>query len=148
MGSKDRLARRRATFVHDACRRLAALSDSLLLLEQDPADRAALDEALRALHTLKGNAGVVGLETVAKTAHALESALLDSVSSPALLLRGLDVLNAMVAVVAEEEQQSGPSVPIIEALENGHADTSLAPPREFSTIPTAENPRRTFFLLP
>ena len=109
---QGRLARRRVTFVQDARRRLAVLSDSLLALERDPADRAALDEARRALHTLKGNAGLVKLETLADTSHALEDALADAsaLPSPALLLRGLDVLSAMVASVAESVGQSGPPI--------------------------------------
>jgi len=116
----DRLARRRVTFVQDAHSRLAALSDGLLALERDPADRAALDEVRRALHTLKGNAGLVGLETLVATAHALEDALADESSppSPALLLRSLDVLSAMVALVAESVGQSGPRIPAIEALKS------------------------------
>jgi two-component system chemotaxis sensor kinase CheA len=126
--SEDRLARRRATFVHDAGRRLAMLSDSLLLLEQDPADRAAREEALRALHTLKGNAAVVGLERIAATAHVLEDAVVNSASSVALLLRGLDALSAMVAIVADEVQQTGPPIPVIEALEVGLTGISSSSP--------------------
>ncbi len=121
MGDEQgRLARRRITFVQDARRRLAALSDSLLALERDPADRAALDEARRALHTLKGNAGLAGLEALAATAHALEDALADApaLPSPALLLRGLDVLSAMVATIAESVGQDGPPIPAIEALKS------------------------------
>jgi two-component system chemotaxis sensor kinase CheA len=116
----DRLVRRRITFVQDARGRLAALSDGLLALERDPANRAALDEVRRALHTLKGNAGLVGLESLATTAHVLEGALADESAppSPALLLRGLDVLSAMVALIAESSGQSGPPIPAIEALKS------------------------------
>jgi two-component system chemotaxis sensor kinase CheA len=123
-----RLARRRVRFVQDARRRLAVLSDNLLALERDPADRTALDEARRALHTLKGNAGLAGLETLAATAHALEDALADAPPppSPTLLLRGLDVLSALVAAVAETVGQDGPPIPAIEAL--GAASTPARPP--------------------
>jgi two-component system chemotaxis sensor kinase CheA len=126
---QDRLARRRVTFVQDARRRLAALSASLLALERDPEDRAALNEARRALHTLKGNAGLVGLETLAATAHALEDALADTstLPSPTLLLRGLDVLSAMVASVAEAAGQSGPPIPAIEALGEASPPASTHP---------------------
>jgi two-component system chemotaxis sensor kinase CheA len=104
------------------------LSDSLLLLERDPADQAAREEALRALHTLKGNAAVVGLERIAATAHLLEDAVVDSASSVVLLLRGLDALSAMVAVAADEVQQTGPPIPVIEALEAGLTPISFSPP--------------------
>ena len=131
----DRLARRRVTFVQDARSRLAALSDGLLALERNPADRAALDKVRRALHTLKGNAGLVGLETLAATAHALEDALADESAppSPALLLRGLDVLSAMVALVAESVGQSGPPIPAIEALKSPGAIPGRMEPALFPT---------------
>jgi two-component system chemotaxis sensor kinase CheA len=126
---QDRLTRRRVTFVQDAGRRLAALSDSLLALERDATDRVALDEARRALHTLKGNAGLVELETLAAAAHALEDALADAAAppSPALLLRGLDVLSAMVASVAEAAGQSGPPIPAVEALKGPSTPSPALP---------------------
>ncbi|MFQ6100488.1 MAG: chemotaxis protein CheA [Anaerolineae bacterium] len=129
---EERTARRRVTFVHDARRRLATLSDSLLALERDPTDRAALDETLRALHTLKGNAGLVGLETLAATVHALEGALAEPRHPPpaALLLRGLDALSAMVATLAESLHQPTPPIPVVEALAAVPPGTHAAPTRE------------------
>jgi two-component system chemotaxis sensor kinase CheA len=126
---QDRLTHCRATFARDTRRRLAALSDGLLALERDPTDRAALDEALRALHTLKGNAGLVGLETLAATAHVLEGVLSDPSTLPSsvLLLRGLDALSAMVAQVAEMVEQDGPPIPVVEALRSPGIDVSPAP---------------------
>jgi two-component system chemotaxis sensor kinase CheA len=54
---------------------------------------------------------------VAATAHALEDALADDSAFPSLvLLRGLDALSAMVALVAEMVGQSGPPIPAIEIL--------------------------------
>lgn len=133
------MARRRATFVQDAHQRLVTLSESLLTLERDSTDQAtyqaALDEARRALHTLKGNAGLVGLETFAAAAHALEGALDEASSNeaaPALLLRGLDALSAMVAVLAEVADLPPPSVPVLEALKASSDDARLALPWNFS----------------
>lgn len=138
---EGRIARRRVTFVNDARRRLETLSASLLALEWDPTDRAALDEARRALHTLKGNAGMVGSETFAAAAHALEGALATPLTPPtlALLARGLDALSAMVALLAESLGQPVPPIPVVAALETLHpaalaasADESLPPG---STLP-------------
>lgn len=125
----ERRTRRRVTFVDDARRRLETLSASLLALERDPADRAALDEARRALHTLKGNAGLVGLETIAATAHALESALADlpKPQTLTLLTRGLDALSAMVAALAESLGQPAPPIPLVEALSALQPGTPAAP---------------------
>lgn len=131
---KERLARRRGTFVNDARRRLETLGASLLALERDPTDHAALDDARRALHTLKGNAGMVGLETFAATAHALEGALTGPLTPAtlALLTRGLDALNAMVALLAELSEQPGLSIPVVAALE------ALRPTA--SSVPAGKNP--------
>jgi two-component system chemotaxis sensor kinase CheA len=71
-GEQGRLVRRRITFVRDARQRLVTLDACLLALERDPDDRSALQGALQALHTIKGNAGLVGLPTLGITAHALE----------------------------------------------------------------------------
>ena len=40
---------------------LQLLNQSLLSLEQDPQDRAVLDEIFRVAHTLKGMSGTMGL---------------------------------------------------------------------------------------
>ena len=133
----ERITRRRIVFVGDARRRLATLSDSLLAIERNPDERAALEEALRALHTLKGNAGFVGLETVATTAHALERALanLQPPLSSSLLRRGLDALSAMVAAIAESVDQPPPPIPVVEALIAAYPDTRALSTGE--TRPTA-----------
>lgn len=47
----------------------------LLALEKSPGDQERLAGALRALHTLKGGAGIVEFEAMEKTAHAAEDAL-------------------------------------------------------------------------
>jgi len=54
--------------------RLRALNRSLLELETGGGD-AALDEAFRAAHTLKGMAAAMGFQAVAEVAHALEDRL-------------------------------------------------------------------------
>jgi two-component system chemotaxis sensor kinase CheA len=126
----ERLARRRITFVCDARQRLAALDACLLSLEQDPEDQAALQEALQALHTLKGNAGFVELRAFETAAHSLEALLASSPSEfPRVLLRrGLDALCGMVAVLAEMLDQPPPAVPVIEALRAIDLDGQTALP--------------------
>jgi two-component system chemotaxis sensor kinase CheA len=155
----ERAERRRVTFVHDAHQRLATLSASLLSLERDPTDQTALNEALRALHTLKGNAGFVGLETLVTIAHALEEVLTKAAHSPTmtsgyiphtLLVRGLDALSAMVAALAETVHQAPPPVPVIETLMaafNTHRPTAHSESRTIETnaspTPSPHQPRIT-----
>ncbi len=50
-------------------------SDALLDLERNPEDRAAIDQAFRAVHTLKGSVGLFELPAMAKLLHAAEDLL-------------------------------------------------------------------------
>ena len=47
----------------------------LLALEREPGDRASLDGAFRAFHTLKGGAGIVDFAAMARAMHAAEDVL-------------------------------------------------------------------------
>lgn len=78
----------------------AALTESLLELERSPQSGAHLESAMRAAHSLKGAARLVGREQAERTAHAMEDVLvgaqrldlrLDS-SLVDNLLRGVDLL--------------------------------------------------------
>ena len=53
---------------------LAALERLALDLEEQPANRALIEEMFRCAHTLKGSASCVGFERVTAVAHDLESA--------------------------------------------------------------------------
>lgn len=54
---------------------LTAIEHALLELEADPAARGALDALFRAVHTLKGMAGVMGYGAVTELSHAMETRL-------------------------------------------------------------------------
>ena len=54
---------------------LQKLDDGLLYLEQHPSDLAKLEELLRATHSLKGDAGMLGVKNVASLAHQMEHIL-------------------------------------------------------------------------
>ncbi len=57
---------------------LQQIEDSLLLLESTPHDAEAIKVLFRGFHTIKGSAGVVGLERIANFTHLVEN-LLDKV---------------------------------------------------------------------
>ncbi|HET7043084.1 MAG TPA: Hpt domain-containing protein, partial [Gemmatimonadales bacterium] len=63
------------TFRGQAGELLTALEEGLLALERAPQDDEALHGVFRAAHTIKGDARIVGLEEVARAAHALEDVL-------------------------------------------------------------------------
>ena len=59
-------------FLEDAQTQSAALSEGLLRLERSPGDMPAADSLMRASHSLKGAARVVGLEWLVNLAHKME----------------------------------------------------------------------------
>jgi two-component system chemotaxis sensor kinase CheA len=62
-------------FVQGSETRLADLRDSLVTLESDPDDRAAMDRIFRTAHTLKGNFDAMGYDDTSHLAHAIEDLL-------------------------------------------------------------------------
>jgi two-component system sensor histidine kinase and response regulator WspE len=76
------------------------LSAALLALERSPGDASRLDELMRAAHSIKGAARVVGVDVAVSVAHALEDcfvaaqkrALTLSPGDVDVLLRGVDLL--------------------------------------------------------
>jgi len=59
-------------FRQEVAAQTAVLTDNLLAIEHDPADRKKLEPLMRAAHSIKGAARIMGLELAVKTAHTLE----------------------------------------------------------------------------
>lgn len=64
-----------AQFLIEAPELVQQGSDALLALERNPDDRALMDDAFRAIHTLKGSVGLFDLPPMAATLHAAEDVL-------------------------------------------------------------------------
>ena len=87
----------------------AALTSGLLALEHDAAAPGQLDLCMRAAHSLKGAARIVGLDAGVRVAHAMEDHLVASQNAQAplthdqidRLLGGADLL-AQIAIAAAE----------------------------------------------
>ena len=60
-------------YLDETDEQIATLNDALLRLEENPTDLAALQEAFRMFHSIKGAAVVMGFEPVSRLAHHLES---------------------------------------------------------------------------
>jgi two-component system chemotaxis sensor kinase CheA len=91
-------------FVQEASEMIREFEQGLILLERSPGDSSVLNRVFRAAHTIKGNAGIVGLESLAEIAHAMET-LLEAIrkktivpEEPAFnaLLTALDLVRVMV----------------------------------------------------
>ncbi len=65
------------TFAQEAAELLEAMEDALLSLEQAPDDEELLNRVFRAMHTIKGTAGIFGFEAVVHFTHTVESVMDD-----------------------------------------------------------------------
>ncbi|AOB32094.1 chemotaxis protein CheA [Bordetella sp. H567] len=87
----------------EAAAQVQVLDAGLLALERDPRAEAHLAACMRAAHSLKGAARIVGLDGPVRVAHAMEDRLVDAQKGHApldahaidLLLRGTDLLRNM-----------------------------------------------------
>lgn len=82
-----------------------ALTTALLALEQDPARGDMLEQCMRAAHSLKGAARIVGIQPAVTVAHAMEDLFVLAQAGTVrlaqaridLLLGGVDLLSALAA---------------------------------------------------
>ncbi len=51
------------------------IENNLIALESNPTDKELLHEVFRCIHTIKGDAGLIGLERISRLAHETESVL-------------------------------------------------------------------------
>ncbi|WP_064749843.1 hybrid sensor histidine kinase/response regulator [Lysobacter antibioticus] len=86
------------------------LTDGLLSLERQPTAAAELESCMRAAHSLKGAARIVGLSAAVSVAHAMEDCLVDAQNGRILLdhasidalLGGVDLLVRIASTPAAE----------------------------------------------
>ena len=62
-------------FISEAEEQIASIEQLLLQLEDAPADRELLDALFRCAHTVKGSAGIFGLDAVVRFTHHVETLL-------------------------------------------------------------------------
>ena len=93
-----------SAFVTDGLDHLGTIEQTLLKLEESPGDLSLINDLFRPFHTVKGNAGVLGIQSIEVFAHKLET-LLDLARSGAhpfgsaeieLVLQAVDLLQLMV----------------------------------------------------
>ncbi len=132
------LAKYRALFLEEATEHLAELSRALLALEKNAADVEAIDLAFRMAHSIKGMAASLDYHGPAELGHKLEDCLAAqraegkvSVRASALLFRGLEALERMVAVLRATGDPPPPADPaLIAELSGQPADVPEAPPKK------------------
>ena len=80
---------------------VAALNDGLLALENNPHGTEQLEALMRAAHSIKGGARIVGLDAAVKVAHVMEDCFVAAQKGAVtlgseqidLLLKGVDIIN-------------------------------------------------------
>jgi two-component system, chemotaxis family, sensor kinase CheA len=99
-----------AVFVQDAEDLIENIEQSLLKIEKSPKDaKELIREALRALHTLKGNSGLMGMEDIGRLGHKMETvwqlvcdgAMPSSTDIVKLSLKIMDVFRKTVTSVSQ-----------------------------------------------
>ena len=98
-------------FTAEALEMLDAAESALLAHEQDPQSSEHLESAMRALHTIKGNAGFLGYSDIESLGHACESVLqktLEDADSRILtppILGAVDALRTTVSTLSDSAGQ-------------------------------------------
>jgi two-component system chemotaxis sensor kinase CheA len=151
-------------FLAESLDHLGTIEAALLALDERPGDTTLLNDIFRPFHTIKGNAGALGVTSVQEVAHRVEN-LLDLARAgrhkmgPAdvdVVLRAVDVLSSMIRDVGArlKGQPPGDLAPaaqaLIEAVDRCIARSSRprrtrakagAPAREAGVQPDIEPPR-------
>ncbi len=99
-------------FVTESRESLRVANDAMVGLEKEPENRELVDQIFRSCHTIKGMAGMMNMQSVADTAHAIEdvlSAVREGELSPTgavaeAIFHGLDTLDSMVSAVESSKE--------------------------------------------
>jgi len=132
------MAKYRALFLEEATEHLSEMSRALLELEKDAASTESIDLVFRMAHSIKSMAASVGYDAISELAHALEDRMegarragrVAGGDGLALLFRGLEGLERMLAIVRDDEVAPAPASELVAALA---APTSVAenpPPKK------------------
>jgi two-component system, chemotaxis family, sensor kinase CheA len=111
-----------AEFYGEACEHLQQIEAALLALEQKPDDPEALSSIFRSFHTIKGNAGFLGLAPMHALAHEVET-LLDLARDQRIRIDSAiitEILRSRDAVQALNQQ-------VAVALEHGSLPDQIVP---------------------
>ncbi len=111
-------------FIRESEEAITDLNNSLLDLESDPDDQAAMDQIFRTAHTLKGNFGAMGFEDASDLAHAIED-LLDAMRQDEmavtpermdLIFAGVDMIEAIVREIEAEGESTTDTTEMVAQL--------------------------------
>jgi two-component system, chemotaxis family, sensor kinase CheA len=146
----DVKAEYRAAFGEEAGENLSEWERSLLALECRPGDAEQVNGLFRAIHTLKGSAGFLGFDGLARVAHALESRLADvrdgvrTLDQPQLdgLFAALDLCRTLVGDFADGRPASVDAAEFLRQLPDLPCATATIPasPAAATKVPSEPTP--------
>ena len=126
-----------AEFLTETSERLDQLDVNLVRFEQEPNDGEMLNAIFRLVHTVKGTCGFLGLERLAKLAHAAETLMGQyrdgapvTVEGVSVILASLDRIKDILAGLEQAgAEPQGCDDDLIEALQELAEGSALAQPR-------------------
>jgi len=140
-------------FREEARNQARVLNDGLLVLDRAPTDAAALEACMRAAHSLKGAARIVGVQVGVELAHAMEDCFVAAQEGRArfdgawidTLLRGVDI----VARIGNDEDDAAREavsacVAALRAHMGGVAADHAAAARDDASMQATPVPDATF----
>lgn len=127
---------------------MQTLDDTVLKLEQNPTDKATIEEIFRAAHTLKGAAGMFGFKSIERVMHRMENLfdlirrgkLVPNSSTIDVVFQGLDVLKKLLAAVLAGKPsgiKTAPTVKLLELAAEGKAPRGRAKSNAQTSEPNA-----------
>jgi two-component system, chemotaxis family, sensor kinase CheA len=143
-------------FFAEAETQVELLESSILVLENDPGNRDAIDEIFRAAHTLKGASATVQMDELSGFTHLVED-VFDQIRESGsrvtgelvdVLLAAVDVIKAMLASRSDGEVYAGDFAHVIDGLksavgEGGGHEATAGPTVEPDPAPRGAIARTT-----
>lgn len=124
-------------FVEESHEAFEAIENDLLTIEENPEDLSIVNGIFRVLHTIKGTAGFMGLDTINQLAHKLET-IFDMIRKEELaidpelmdtLLPAIDLLKLMVFELVEEDKSEydlSNTMEVLEGIAAGHSGHDIS----------------------
>ncbi|MEN6449051.1 MAG: chemotaxis protein CheA [Thermoguttaceae bacterium] len=113
-------------FIVEASDHLTAAESAILLLEVTPDDAESINAALRAFHTIKGSAGLLGVSRIQTLAHQAETFVIQARDGNARISRGgVDLLLQSCDAIKSMVDQLGALPPGEEPLPPSNMETLL-----------------------
>jgi two-component system chemotaxis sensor kinase CheA len=111
-------------FITNSDELMQTVDDAILRLEQDPTNKAIIEEIFRAAHTLKGGSGMFGFKGIERVMHRMEN-LFDLIRKDKLVptpetidvvFQGIDLLRRLLQAVKDGAPCGVKTAPVVRAL--------------------------------